>query len=187
MTTRRTMLQGAASLIAPANFEFAKAPDLPPAGSPFGVLIGEYRQMLEHREDIFKARNRAEKDAIARKINWDDCPVLKAVNRNERAWYLAEKKLIQLASRIPAACVDEVMHKLILWRFVDPDAEGFDDPCDMLPFAAYCDLLALTGRASSTPEADAKALDIIRDDRAFPCFHYGEDEDDEDGDDWLQD
>lgn len=177
MTTRRTILQGAASLIAPADFDLGNTPDLSARESPFGILIGEYRHMLARLDGLFAARIRIEDDAIARKINLRDRPELAAVEQSERAWYAAEKKLIQLAARTRAASVDEVMLKLMLWRLTDFDAGGFDNPFDMVAFAAYRDLLFLTGRASLTQNADEKSLAIIWNNRAFQYDEdYGEDD-----------
>lgn len=185
MTTRRTILQGAASLIAPADFDLGNAPDLSETESPFGILIGEYRCMLDQLDSLFTARNRIEKAALARIGHLDGCPELDAIDQNTCAWYDAEKKLIRLASRTRAASIDEVMQKLILWRLVDFDRGGFDEPRDMIPFSAYRDLLLLTGRASLTEKADEKALAIVWDDNAFNRCDDDEDDDfDEDGDDF---
>jgi len=167
MTTRRTLLQGAASLIAPTQFQFAKPCDFLPGASPFNGFIQDYRQILEQLDGLYEARNLIEKDAIARKIDWTNCPKLEAVSRKERGCYDAGHKLIQLASRMTAVSIDDIMLKLILWRLTDVEAECFANLCDMLPFAAYCDLLTLTGQASLTQKADEKALEIIWDDRAF--------------------
>jgi hypothetical protein len=181
MTTRRTILQGAASLIAPADFDLGNSPDLSAAESPFGILIGEYRHMVAQLDGLFAARNRIEADASSRNRNFHDCPELAIVEENERAWYDAEKKLIQLGARTRAASVDEVMLKLILWRLTDHDAGSFDNPFDMLAFAAYRDLLSLTRHASLTPKADEKSVAIIWNDYAF---HYEDDKDEDDyGDD----
>ncbi len=172
MTTRRTILQGAASLIAPADFDLGNAPDLSATESPFGILIGEYRHMLDQLDGLFAARNRIEKAAIARRGHVRGCAELDVIEQNTGAWYGTEKKLIRLASRTRAASIDEVMQKLILWRLVDFDRGGFDEPRDMIPFSAYRDLLLLTGRASLTEKADEKALAIVWDDNAF---HYNDD------------
>lgn len=176
MTTRRTILQGAASLIAPADFDLSNPLD-EQAGSPFGILISEYRHMVAQLDCIFAERNRIEADASSRYKNFNDCPELAAVQENERAWFAAEKKLIQLGARTRAGCIEEVTQKLILWRLTDHDARSFDNPFDMLAFAAYRDLLRLTGHASLTPKADDKCLSIIWDDRAF---HYNDDSDEDD-------
>jgi len=182
MTTRRTILQGAASLIAPADFDLGDPLDLSATESPFGVLIGEYRHMQDQLDGLFAARNRIEADASVRKRKFRNCPELAIVEQHERDWYLSEKKLIQLGARTRAASVDEVMLKLILWRLTDFDAAGFDNPFDMLAFAAYRDLLSLTRQASLTPEADEKSLAIIWNDQAFQYDHEAEDEDDEEYD-----
>ncbi len=178
MTTRRTILQGAAALVAPARLEFATPLDPRLAASPFGVLIDEYRQMLDRLNGLFKARDKAESAAFDRNGHLRDCPALKAAERDQRAWYDAEKSLIRLASRTRAANIDEVMHKLILWRLVDFDRGGFDEPRDMIPFSAYRDLLLLTGQASLTAGDDEKALGIVWDDNAF-TYSFGDDDDDE--------
>lgn len=175
MTTRRTILQGAASLIAPADFDLGNSPDLSTTESPFGILIGEYRNMVAQLDGIFAARNRIEADASARYKNFNDCPELAAVEENESAWFDAEKKLIQLGARTRAGSIEEVMQKLILWRLTDHDAESFDNPFDMLAFAAYRDLLFLTGHASLTPKSDEKCLATIWND---PAFHYDDDDED---------
>lgn len=185
MTTRRTILQGAASLIAPADFGLGNPPGLAAAESPFGILIGEYRHMVAQLDGIFAARNRIEAEASSRYENFNDCPELAAVVENERAWFAAEKKLIRLASRTRAASIDEVMQKLILWRLVDFDRGGFDEPRDMIPFSAYRDLILLTGRASLTEKADKKALAIVWNDNAFN--YSDEDDDEDDGDDDYDD
>lgn len=182
MTTRRTLLQGAASVITPAQFDVEKLLNFPQTGSPFVVLIDEYRQMLDQLDGLFQARARAEAIAADRNGYLKDCLEVDEVERNERAWYDAEKKLIRLASRTRAASIDEVMQKLILWRLVDFDRGGFDEPRDMIPFSAYRDLLLLTGRASLTEKADEKALAIVWDDRAFTYS-----EDDEFEDDYAED
>lgn len=179
MTTRRTILQGAAALVAPARFEFPTPLDPRLAASPFGVLIEEYRQMLNRLDGLFKARDKAELAALDRNGRLRDCPALKAAERDQHAWYDAEKNLIRLASRTRAATIDEVMHKLILWRLVDFDRGGFDEPRDMIPFSAYRDLLLLTGQASLTKKSDAKALGIVWDDNAFT---YRANDDDEEAD-----
>lgn len=181
MTTRRIILQGAASLIAPADFDLGNPPDLSATESPFGVLIGEYRHMIAQLDGLFAARNRLEADASFQRRKFRDRPELAAVEQNERAWYDAEKKLIQLGARTRAASVDEVMLKLILWRLADYNRESFDEPRDMLPFSAYRDLLLLTGQASLTQKADEKALAIVWDDQAFN--HCDDDEDDNFDDD----
>ena len=180
MTTRRTILHGAASLIAPADFDLGNAPDLLVTESPFGILIGEYHRMQDQLDGLFAARNRIEKTALARKGHVRGCPELDVIEQNTGAWYDAEKKLIRLASRTRAASIDEIMQKLILWRLVDFDRGGFDEPRDMIPFSAYRDLLLLTGRASLTEKADEKALAIVWDDNAFN--YCDDDEDDENGD-----
>jgi len=180
MTTRRTILQGVASLIAPADFDLDNAADLSATESPFGILIAEYRHMLDQLDGLFAARNRIEKAALDRLGHVRGCPELDVVEQNAGAWYDAEKKLIRLASRTRAASIDEVMQKLILWRLVDFDRGGFDEPRDMIPFSAYRDLLLLTGRSSLTEKADEKALAIVWDDNAFN--HCDDDEDDEDDD-----
>jgi hypothetical protein len=184
MTTRRTILQGTASLIAPVDFDLGNPIELKGAESPFGILIGEYRQMVAQLDGIFADRNRIEADASSRYKNFNDCPELAAVEHNERAWFDTEKKLIQLGARTRAGSVDEVMQKLILWRLTDHDPRSFDNPFDMLAFAAYRDLLSLTGRASLTPKADEKCLAIIWNDRAFQYCHDDEDDycDDDDAD-----
>ena len=189
MTTRRTILQGAASLIAPADFDLANPADVSSPESPFGILISEYRHMQDQLDGIFAARNRIEKAALARKIKFRDCPELDVIDQNANAWYEAEKKMIRLASRTCAASVEEVVQKLILWRLVDFDRGGFDEPRDMIPFSAYRDLLRLTGRASQTQKADEKALAIIWDDESFDYsgddegFDGDEDEDEFDDED----
>jgi hypothetical protein len=179
MTTRRTILQGAASLIAPAGIDLRNPFDLTAAESPFGILIGEYRQMVAQLDGLFAARNRIEKAAIARKDHVSGCPELDVIEQNTDAWYDAEKKLIRLASRTRAASIDEVVQKLILWRLVDFDRGGFDEPRDMIPFSAYRDLLLLTGRASLTEKSDEKALAIVWDDNAL---YYSDDDEDDDFD-----
>ncbi len=174
MTTRRTILQGAATLIAPAEIELGNSPDPSATESPFGILIGEYRLMLAQLDDLFAARNRIEALASSRMRKFHDCAELAVVEKNERAWYDAEKKLIQLGARTPARSIDEVMQKLILWRLADHDAGSFDSPFDMLAFAAYRDLLSLTEQASLTPLADEKSVAILWNDQAF---HVDEDDD----------
>lgn len=178
MATRRTILQGTASLIAPVDFDLGNPFELKGAGSPFGILISEYRDMVAQLDGIFAERNRVEADASSRYKNFNDCPELAAVQENERAWFAAEKKLIQLGARTRAGSIEEVTQKLILWRLTDHDARSFDNPFDMLAFAAYRDLLFLTGQASVTPKADEKCLATIWNDRAFQSCH--DDEDDED-------
>lgn len=165
MTTRRSILRGAASLVAPADFDVCNALDFSATKSPFKALIREYRRMRDQLEVLFAARNRIEADASARKIKFRDCAELAVVEEKERAWYDAEKMLIQRAARTRANTLDEVMQKLILWRLVDFDREGFDNPVDMVAFSAYRDLLFLTGRASPTPKTDAKSLAIIWNDQ----------------------
>ena len=179
MTTRRTLLQGTASLIAPAEIEFGGALDVTVSDSPFSILIGEYRRMVAQLDGIFAARNRAEANASFRNIHFNDCPELAAVEQNERAWFAAEKKLIQLGARARAGSIEEVAQKLILWRLTDHDPRGFDNPFDILAFAAYRDLLLLAGKESLTKDADEKALAIVWDDEAF---NYSPDEDDFDDD-----
>lgn len=178
MTNRRTILQGAASLIAPADFDLSTLFDLSPPESPFGILIGEYCRMQGQLDGIFAERNRVEADASSRNKHFNDCPELAAVQENERAWFAAEKKLIQLGARTRAGTIEEVTQKLILWRLTDHDPRSFDNPFDMLAFAAYRDLLLLTGHASLTPKADEKCLATIWNDRAFQYCH--DDEEDED-------
>ncbi|WP_375204245.1 hypothetical protein [Hyphococcus sp.] len=175
MTTRRTILQGAASLIAPADFDLNNPFDVTAAESPFGILISEYRHMVAQLESIMAERNRVEADASARYKTFNDCPELAAVEDNERAWFAAEKKLIQFGARTRAGTFEEIAQKLILWRLTDHDARSFDNPFDMLAFAAYRDLLLLTGRTSLTPKADEKCLATIWNDSAF---HYDDDEED---------
>jgi len=179
MTTRRTILQGAASLIAPADFDLGNPLDQQVAGSPFGILIGEYRHMVAQLDGIFAERNRVEADASSRYKNFNNCPELAAVQENERAWFAAEKKLIQLGARTRAGTIEEVTQKLILWRLTDHDPRSFDNPFDMLAFAAYRDLLILTGHTSLTPKADEKCLATIWNDKAF--YYDDDDEEDDDG------
>lgn len=167
MTTRRTILHGAASLIAPADFDIGSPSNLSAPESPFGILIDEYRQMLEQLDNLFAARNRVEKIAIARSGDSKDCPELDVIDQDTGAWYEAEKKLIRLASRTRAASIEEVMQKLILWRLVQFDQPSFNNACDMIPFSAYRDLLLLTGQPSQTQKADEKALAIVLDDESF--------------------
>jgi len=131
--------------------------------------------MVAQLDGIFAERNRVEAEASSRSKNFNDCPELAVVQEIERAWFAAEKKLIQRGARTRAGTVEEVTQKLILWRLTDHDARSFDNPFDMLAFAAYRDLLLLTGRTSLTPKADEKCLATIWNDRAF---HY-EDESDE--------
>jgi len=183
MTTRRTILQGAASLIAPADFDLSNSFDVTAAESPFGILINEYRQMVAQLDGIMAERNRVEADASSRYKNFNDCPELAVVEENERAWFAAEKKLIQLGARARAGTIEEIAQKLILWRLTDHDARSFDNPFDMLAFAAYRDLLSLTGRTSLTPKADEKCVATIWNDRAFQyCEDAEEDEDFEEED-----
>lgn len=179
MATRRTILQGAASLIAPADFDLVNALDPSAPQSPFEILIGEYRHMQDQLDGHFAARNRIEKAAFALKGHVGGCPELDVIEQNTGAWYEAEKKLIRLAARTRAASIDEVMQKLILWRLVDFDRGGFDEPRDMIPFSAYRDLLLLTGQSSQTQKADEKALAIVWDDNAFD---YSGDDDEFDDD-----
>lgn len=179
MTTRRHLLQGAASLFAPAEFEFGGPLEFSLSDSPFGILINEYRQMLDQLDGLFAVRNRVEKIAFARSGDVSDCPELGVIDQKANAWYEAEKKMIRLASRTRAASVDEVVQKLILWRLVDFDRGGFDEARDMIPFSAYRDLLLLAGRESLTQDADEKALAIVWDDEAF---NYSLDDDDFDDD-----
>jgi hypothetical protein len=176
MTTRRTILQGAASLIAPADFDLNNPYDVTAAESPFGILISEYRHMVAQLDSIMAERNRVEADASSRNKHFNDCPELAAVDDNERAWFAAEKKLIQLGARTRAGTIEEVTQKLILWRLTDHDARTFDNPFDMLAFAAYRDLLLLTGRTSLTPKADEKCLATIWNDHAF---QYDDDSDED--------
>ena len=175
MTTRRTILHGAASLIAPADFNFGNPFELTATESPFGILISEYRHMVAQLDRIMAERNRVEADASARHKPFKDCSELAAVEENESAWFAAEKKLIQLGARTRAGTIEEIAQKLILWRLTDHDARSFDNPFDMLAFAAYRDLLLLTGRTSLTPKADEKCLATIWNDSAF---HYDDDEED---------
>lgn len=181
MTTRRTILQGAASLIAPADFDLNNPFDVTAAESPFGILISEYRHMVAQLDSIMAERNRVEADVSTRHKTFKDCPELAAVEENESAWFAAEKKLIQLGARTRAGTIEEVTQKLILWRLTDHDARSFDNPFDMLAFAAYRDLLLLTGRTSLTPKADEKCLATIWNDRAFQYCHDDEEEYDDVG------
>lgn len=167
MTTRRSILRGAASLVAPADFDVCNALDFSVTKSPFKALIGEYRHMRDQLEGLFADRNRIEADASARKIKFCDCAELAIVEEKERAWYETEQKLIRRAARTRAATVDEVMQKLILWRLIDFDRDGFYNPVDMVAFTAYRDLLFLTGRASPTPEADEISIAIVWNEQAF--------------------
>ena len=189
MTTRRTILQGVASLVAPAEIEIGGGPDASLSDSPFGILIDEYRQMVDQLDGLFAIRNRVEEMVSARNGNFSDCPELDVIDQKANAWYQTEKEMIRLASRTRAASVDEVVQKLILWRLMDFDRGGFDEPRDMIPFSAYRDLLRLTGRASQTQKADEKALAIIWDDESFDYsgddegFDGDEDEDEFDDED----
>ena len=184
MTNRRTILQGAASLIAPADFDLSNLFDLSAPESPFGILIGEYRRMQNQLDGLFAMRNRIEAEVSSRYKNFNDCPEFESVEQNERAWFAAEKKLIQLGARTRAASIDEVMQKLLFWRLVDFDRGGFDEPRDMIPFSAYRDLLLLTGQTSLTQKEDEKALAIVWDDDAFV---YSGDDDDFDDDEEFDD
>ncbi|MAW80379.1 MAG: hypothetical protein CMI63_09080 [Parvularcula sp.] len=177
MTTRRTILQGTASLIAPVDFDLGTQFEFKGTESPFGILISEYRHMVAQLDSIMAERNRVEADASARYKPFKDCPELAAVEENESAWFAAEKKLIQLGARTRAGTIEEVTQKLILWRLTDHDARHFDNPFDMLAFAAYRDLLLMTGLTSLTPKADEKCLATIWNDRAF---HYDDDNDEDD-------
>lgn len=186
MTTRRTILQSTASLIAPVDFDLGKPFELMTADSPFGILISEYRDMVAQLDGIFAERNRVEAEASSRNKNFNDCPELEVVQENERAWFAAEKKLIQLGARTRAGSINEIIQKLILWRLTDHDPRGFDNPFDMLAFAAYRDLLSLTGHTSLTPKADEKCLSIIWNDKAF-CYDAGDEDDDEPEEDGATD
>ncbi|WP_375211180.1 hypothetical protein [Hyphococcus sp.] len=108
MTTRRHLLQGAASLIAPAEFEFGGTPEFSLSDSPFGILINEYREMLDQLDRLFAVRNRVEKIAFAQKGDGRDCSELRLIDQKANAWYQTEKEMIRLASRTRAASVDEV-------------------------------------------------------------------------------
>jgi hypothetical protein len=167
MTTRRTLLQGAASLIAPAQIRIANAIDLPSRASPFIGFIEEFRKIDAKLLRLCDAMNRAESNALTRNIKWSDCPVIARIYEREGDCYREETELIQRASRTPAVSIDEIVLKLILWRLTDAEANCFANSCDMLSFAAYRDLLTLTGRSSLTQKADDKALEIMWDDRAF--------------------
>ncbi|WP_428408438.1 hypothetical protein [Hyphococcus sp.] len=180
MTTRRTILQGVASLVAPAEIEIGGALDASPSDSPFGILIDEYREMLNQLDRLFAVRNRVEKIAFAQKGDARDCSELRLIDQKANAWYQTEKEMIRLASRTRAASVDEVVQKLILWRLVQFDQPSFNNACDMIPFSAYRDLLFLAGRESLTKDSDEKALAIVWDDEAF---NYSADDDDDDFDD----
>ncbi len=180
MTTRRHLLQGAASLLAPAEFEVERPLDFSLSDSPFGILIDEYRQMLDQLDGLFAVRNRIEKIAFARKGDARICAELRVIDQKANAWYQTEKEMIRLASRTRAASVDEVVQKLILWRLVQFDQPSFNNACDMIPFSAYRDLLFLAGRESLTKDSDKKALAIVWDDEAF---NYSADDDDDFDDD----
>lgn len=182
MTTRRHLLQGAASLIAPAEFEFGGTPEFSLSDSPFGILINEYREMLDQLDRLFAVRNRVEKIAFAQKGDGRDCSELRLIDQKANAWYQTEKEMIRLASRTRAASVDEVVQKLILWRLVQFDQPSFNNACDMIPFSAYRDLLFLAERESLTKESDEKALAVVWDDEAF---NYSADDDDDFDDDEL--
>ena len=181
MTTRRTILQGVASLVAPAEIEIGGGPDASLSDSPFGILIDEYRQMVDQLDGLFAIRNRDEEMVSARNGNFSDCPELDVIDQKANAWYQTEKEMIRLASRTRAASVDEVVQKLILWRLMDFDRGGFDEPRDMIPFSAYRDLLLIAGRESLTPDADEKALAIVWDDEAFNYCANNDDDFDDDG------
>ncbi|GJL92617.1 MAG: hypothetical protein DHS20C04_22760 [Hyphococcus sp.] len=167
-------------MIAPAEFEFGGTPEFSLSDSPFGILINEYREILDQLDRLFAVRNRVEKIAFARKGDAKGFPELDVIDQKANAWYEAEKNMIRLASRTRAASVDEVVQKLILWRLVDFDRGGFDEPRDMIPFSAYRDLLFLAGRESLTQDADEKALAIVWDDEAF---NYSANDDDDFDDD----
>lgn len=166
MTIKRTIAHSPDPAIVPAEFSLGNASDLSATASPFGALIDEFRLMTARRCRLFAYRNRIEAVASSRKIKFRDCAELAVVEENERAWYKAENTLIRRAARTRAATFDEVMQKLILWRLIDFERGGFDNPVDMVAFSAYRDLLFLTGTASPTPKADAKSLAIIWNDQA---------------------
>lgn len=167
MTITRTIAHSPAPSIVPAEFNLGNASDSSATVSPFGALIDEFRLMTARRNRLFADRNRIEAVASSRKIKFRDCAELAVVEENELAWYKAENTLIQRAARTRAATVDEVMLKLILWRLIDFDRGGFNNPIDMVAFSAYRDLLFLTGWASMTPKADANSHAIILNDQAF--------------------
>lgn len=133
--------------------------------------------MVVQLDGVFAERNRVEADASFRYKNFNDYPELAKVEETERAWFAAEKKLIQLGARTRAGSIEEGAQKLILWRLADHDPRTFDNPLETLAFAAYRDLLILTGYASLTARADEKCLATIWNDRAFHYDHSDEDND----------
>lgn len=168
MTTRRTILQGAASLIAPVPPRLRRALSELAADSPVGAVFEEWRRLEARLARAIDALAAAEEAAHARGASGgDDCPKVAAAFEEEGACFCAMDEAMRRAARTPSAGLDDVILKLVLWRLADPEASGFANPWDMLPFAAYRDLLALTGCEALAHPADAKALKTLWDDGPF--------------------
>lgn len=167
MTTRRTILQGAAGLIAPVPPKLRRALGELAADSPFGAVFEEWRRLEKRLARSIDALAAAEEAAHARGASAGDCPKVAAAFEEQGACFDAMTEAMRRAARTPAAGLDDVILKLVLWRLADPEANRFANPWDMLPFAAYRDLLALTGCEALAHPADAKALKTLWDDGPF--------------------
>lgn len=167
MTTRRKILQGAAGLIAPVPLRLRRALGELAADSPVGAVFEEWRQLEERLVRAIDALAAAEEAARAPGASGGDCPKVAAAFEEEGACFRAMDEAVRRAARTPAAGLDDVILKLVLWRLSNPEADSFANPWDMLPFAAYRDLLALTGCEALAHPADEKALKTLWDDGAF--------------------
>jgi len=167
MTTRRTILQGAAALIAPAPWPKLQTQIADMGEGKFAGFLSEWRRLDEDFVRSMGRLTRAEQDAQARGVRWGDCPKVAAIFEEEGLCLHAMNDVVQRAAQTTAANLNDIVLKFVLWRLSDAEADGFANPCDMLSFAVYRDLLALTGREALAHPADEKAFATLWNDSAF--------------------
>lgn len=168
---RRGMLGGVASLATPVVPGVRHLLDGLSGGSMSNgklvALLSEYRQLDGKFAQSMADLERAEQDARARDVHWNDCPKVTAAFEEEGSCLRAMTEVLRRAARTPGSGLDEVVLKLVLWRLSDAEADSFDNPWDMLSFSAYRDLLTLTGHEALAHPADEEARAALWDDNLF--------------------
>lgn len=156
MTLRRDVLKAVLSAATP----FPSVESLPAVkaeGRGLIDLILDHRRLDRRMQRLTDMQDRAERSASARGVCWDDCSKVSAARAAQKENFRLMDALVMRAARGEAARLDDVVLKLFLWRHADPEPRGFHNPWDMLPFSAYRDLLALTGREALAHPADEAA------------------------------
>ena len=168
MTHRRDLLK-AAMASPPALPLLCRAGSLPPRhpGWRDADLFRLYEEWVGAAHEMHRLHailNAAETDANKHGVHRNECKVVAAIDDKLRDVYDAYDGAVETMMFAPATSLAGVAVKMAMWRRNEAreDHLMFAFPALGLPFSAYCDLLAMTGRGDLSHPQDEAVLRTMR-------------------------